>query len=166
MNDEKEQELVIKVDFEDFVTRLDLDEILSSIDRIIEMELFREIKPELHLWEEFFGVFPAYKYGQPKMTYLGIRSINSGSLIIGAFIGGAVLAYVGTRFAKGVDESLLADELKRSGRITGDALGRILVKVNDWAEQYVRKQKEKGGNIRGIRADQPRRDDGERSQNS
>ena len=151
MNDETEHELLITIDFENFVTRFDLDEILGSIDRIIEREIFRDIHPMWFLSEEFFGPFE-HKYNQPRMTYLGIRSINSGSLIIGAFIGGAVLAYVGTRFAQGVDESLLADELKRSGRITGDSVGRILARVNDWAERYIEKQKEKGGNVRAIKA--------------
>ena len=165
MNDETEHELIISVSFDDFVTRFDLDEILGSIDRIIEQEIFWGVYPKWLLEEEIFGPFYEHRFHQPRMTYLGIRSINSGSLIIGAFIGGAVLTYVGTRFARGVDESLFADELKRSGRITGDSLGRMLSRINDWAERYVNKQREKGGNVRAIKA-QAKSDDDQTGKNS
>lgn len=165
MEDEAEYELKISVDFDDFVTRFDLDEILGSIDRIIEQEVFWGVYPKWFLEEDIFGPFYEHRFHQPRMTYLGIRSINSGSLIIGAFIGGAVLTYVSTRFARGVDESLLADELKRSGRLTGDSLGRILSRINDWGERYVKKQRDKGGNVRAIKA-QAKRDDDETTKNS
>ena len=62
----------------------------------------------------------------------------------------AVLFYAAQRFRKGVSESLLAEEIQRSGRLTGDVLSRLLKPINDWIEQYVPKQKEMGGKVTKI----------------
>lgn len=60
---------------------------------------------------------------------------------------------------KGVNQSLFAEELERTGRIIGDLLGSILMRVNNWAEQYVRKQMELGGRVTKIIAQQKCRAD-------
>lgn len=150
--DSEEYGLTIRIEFDDFITRLDLDEVLESIDRIIEQEIFLYALPKQFPPPAFRRFFPWDEFKRPQFTYLGIRSIERGSLIIAGFIGGAVLTYIGTRFAKGVDESLLADELERSGRLTGDSVGRILNRINNWAERYVSRQRDKGGNITKIAA--------------
>ena len=62
----------------------------------------------------------------------------------------AVFLYVAHHFKNGVDESRLAKELERSGKIAGDLLGSALAKINGWAEGYVKKQRVNGGNVKGI----------------
>lgn len=160
MDSVSEYELIIEVDFEEFITRFDIDEVLSNIDRIIESELFNGHPSYFYTWDgEWVGMHPFSARWRPSISYLGIKSISSGSLLIAAFIGGAVLTYVGTRFARGVDDSMLVDEIKRSGKLTGDSLAPILRKINNWAERYVKSQKELGGNITKIAASKKERDD-------
>jgi hypothetical protein len=137
-------ECTIRIEYDDFLTRFDIDEVLGSIDRIIEVEFFL---PYLD--------FPPFRYpylalDASEFSYVGIKSFDSGSLLLTVFISGSVATYVATRFKRGVNKSLLADQIERSGRLTGDFLARALSKVNDWAEQYVPKQKELGGKITKI----------------
>ncbi len=147
---EEAPEYLITIEYEEFLTRLDLDEIIKSIDRIIEDEVlgFNDT-PWRYLVRERFG--PIIIEGEhPKFSYVGIRSIDSGSITLTVIVGGAILAYAAKRFRRGVAESLLADELQRSGRLTGDVLGTVLGRINNWAERYVPVQREMGGNVKKI----------------
>lgn len=151
---EENEEYLITIDYDDFLTRFDLDEILSSIDRIIEDELFSELDPEFHFWRRRYYAFYPYLYREaPEFSYVGITSVNRGSIILTVIVSGAVATYVAKRFKKGVDKSLLAEQLERSGRLAGNVLGSVLERVNDWAEKYVPKQKELGGRIKSIRVE-------------
>ena len=151
MSDESEFEYSIAIEFKNFITRYDLDEILTSIDGIIELELIDLWGPEWIFSRRYFG--PFFNTEKPTFSYLGIESVNSGSIIITVVTGAAVLAYVVRRFKKGVDKSLLAEELERSGRLSGDLIGHALHRINNWAERYVPKQREAGGNVTGIKVE-------------
>jgi len=45
----------------------------------------------------------------------------------------------------------LAEQLERSGHLAGDVFGSALARINDWAEKYVPKQRELGGQVKAIR---------------
>jgi hypothetical protein len=153
MKNEEDPEYTITIEYKDFVTRFDLDEILSAIDRIIETEVLGYFDPDLRILRR------QYPYGRPywgggdsELSFLGIKSVDAGSITLTVIVGGAVVAYVARRFKKGVDKSLFADEVERSGRMTGDVFGAVLGRVNDWAERYVPKQRELGGRVTKITA--------------
>ena len=146
----EEQRYLLIVDYKEFLTRFDVDELMSSIDRIIEHELITRIGPK------FLYIEPPYAWPYPwrqtpLLSYIGISSVRPGSLILEIIVSSTVVAYVLRRFKKGVDESILAEEIQRSGLLAGDFIGNLLAKINNWAERYVRKQQELGGNIEKIR---------------
>lgn len=151
MAEELEYEYTIAIDYDDFVTRFDLDEILSSIDRIIEEELLSGLGlPFYYRYSYPFG-YPFQHREEPALSYVGITAVDRGSILLTVVASTTVAAYVARRFKKGVDGSLLADELERSGRLAGDLLGTALSRLNDWAERYVPKQRELGGKVKSIR---------------
>lgn len=143
----------IRIEFNDFITRMDLDEILRSIDGIIELELYRHYLPKSLPYLIGRHALSRAQGQKANISFLGIRSVENGSLLIVAFIGGSVLTYVGKRFARGVDDTALADELRRSGRLTGNAVASLLKRINDWAESHVDWQRERGGNITKVTAE-------------
>ena len=148
-------EFIISIEYDGFITRFDLDEILTSLDRIIESELLSQLG--LNYWilrRRISYFFPLWGESKPDFTYIGIKSVKAGSINLVVFIGGAVLGYVARRFKKGVDESLFAEELERSGILTGNLLGILLKRINDWAEKFVPKQRELGGRVKKITATQ------------
>jgi hypothetical protein len=125
MNSEEEAEYTITIEYNEFITRLDLDEILESIDRIIEAKLLvyfgiRDLADKPHSY-----IFPYWEHIKPKLTYLGIRSVSAGSITLDVVVSIAVLKYVAKRFKKGVDKSTLVDEFARSGQLTGDIIGSL-----------------------------------------
>jgi hypothetical protein len=134
-------EYSIIIEYEDFLTRFDLNEILCSIDRIIENELFPHVNAGEH----------SLRRQNLNLSYLGITSIEHGSINLSVIASNAVAKYVATHFRKGIDESILSEQLERSGKLVGDLLGRILIPINDWAEKYVLKQKQTGGNVKKIK---------------
>jgi len=154
VGEEESPEYLITIEYDNFLTRFDLDEILKSIDRIIEWELLDYYYDYLPLEFSARRRYRASLFGfgdfEPRFSYVGIESVGSGSIILKVVAGIAVLKYVVTRFKKGVDESLLVNELARSGRIAGDLLGALLGRINDWAERYVPTQRQLGGKITKI----------------
>jgi hypothetical protein len=136
-------ELTITISFEEFLTRFDLDEIISSIDAMVEQwVLFPASEIPAEPWERV----------KPDISYVGIKSVEPGSIVLLTVIGTAIATYVAGRFAKGVNKSIFGKELARSGRIFGDAIGPLLRGINDWAEKYVPQQREAGGHVTGISA--------------
>ncbi len=153
-----EAEFIITIEYDEFITRFDLDEILGSIDRIIEFEYLDHLGPDFWiLRQRILHFFPYWGRPKPDFTYIGIKSVEAGSITLGVFLGGAVLGYVAHRFKKGVDESLFAEELERSGILRGDIVGSLLKCINDWAERFVPKQRELGGRVKKITATQKER---------
>lgn len=144
-------EFTIAIEYEEFITRLDLNEVLVSIDTIIESCILDGWTPE---FQRLGAPIPRGSVGspEPQFSYVGIQSIESGSIILLAVLGTVVVTYVANRFFQGVNQSILAQEIERSGRIGGELLGPALKKINDWAEQYVPKQRELGGRIIQITA--------------
>ncbi len=158
IGDPDEPEYTIVIDYEHFVTRFDLDEILGSIDRIIEAELLDYFDPEFrYIRRRYPYPFSFWEHGEAQLSYVGIKSVGAGSITLTVFVGGVVLGYVARRFKKGVDKSLLADELERSGRLAGDVMGSVLTRLNNWAERYVPKQRELGGNVTKITVQRKRK---------
>ena len=155
MEDDNQPEYTISIEYDEFLTRLDFDEVLKSIDRIIEDELLDYYYPEFRISarRSRLGRLGLIRESQePEFSYIGIKSVEAGSVLLTVFVGGAVLGYVAKRFKKGVDESLFAEELQRTGRMAGDVFGSVLSRVNDWAERYVPKQTELGGRVTKITA--------------
>ena len=158
MDGPDEPEYTIVIDYEDFITRLDLDEILGSIDRIIEAELLDYYDPEFrYIRRRYPYPFSFWEHGESELSYVGIKSVGAGSITLTVFVGGVVLGYVARRFKKGVDKSLLAEELERSGRLAGDVMGSVLTRLNNWAERYVPKQRQLGGNVTKITVQRKRK---------
>ena len=148
------EEFLITIEYDNFVTRFDLDEIMTSIDRIIEDALLLELEFGPQFFRKYHYLYPYLYRNSPEFSYIGIISIETGSITLGVVISAAISTYVAKRFKKGVDKSLLAAEFEHSGRLTGDFLGKILELINNWAEKYVPKQQELGGNIRKIKMEQ------------
>ena len=146
---EEVPEYTITIEYDDFLTRLDLDEIIRSIDRIIEDHLLDFYDVPFFVLRQRYGAFTRDPEN-PEFTYIGIRSISAGSITLSVFVTTSVLLYVARRFRKGVSESLLADEIQRSGRLAGDVLGSVIKPINDWVERYVPKQQEIGGKVKKI----------------
>ena len=151
-------EFSIIIDYDDFLTRFDLDEILSSIDEIIEYELLSQFD---HTYIFMRRIYPHSYWNRetPKLSYLGITSVDRGSIILTVIASGVVATYVARRFKKGVNESLLAKQIERSGKMTGDVLGGVLKRINDWVEDYLPEQQKLGGKVKKIRVERKRKDD-------
>lgn len=131
-----EYELVIE--FEEFITRRELNYILLSLDRIIEQQLFPNI----------YYSRPSPR--GPVFTYLGITGASAGSIILGLGTGKKIFKYASRRIGRGFERGQFGNELERTGEIVSNAFGGILGKLNDWAEKYVGSAKKKGSHIRGI----------------
>ena len=117
-------DFIITIEYDGFLTRFDINEIIEAVDSMIATMLFYP-GPD-------FGVIPRSRSSlgwwyswteQPApLSFVGIRSIEPGSLTLLVFVSGAVVSYVAHRFAKGVDGSLLGKELERSGQLFGNML--------------------------------------------
>lgn len=151
MSHKAEFEFSIIIEYDDFLTRFDLDEILSSIDRMVEDELLSYHDPEYRCLRQRYPI-SSYHREDAGLSYLGITGIRDGSITFSMLASGTVASYVAHRFRKGVDKILLAEQIERSGQLTSDSLGFFLSRVNDWAIRYVPKQRELGGKITRIEA--------------
>lgn len=148
-----DSEFSITIEYDGFVTRFDLDEILGAIDRIVEIEILDYWDPEFRFLRRRYPYYwPYWEQTEPDFSYIGIKSVEASSITLGVFLGGVVVGYVAHRFKKGVDKSLFAEELERSGCLTGNVVGVLLQRINDWAERYVPKQRELGGRVTKITA--------------
>src|SRR4051812_40921930 len=88
-------EYFITIEYDDFVTRLDLFEILTAIDRIIEDEILDYWDPEYGFFRRRFRYkWPFWLREEPELCYLGIKSVEAGSITLGVFLGGVVVGYV------------------------------------------------------------------------
>lgn len=157
MGTENKPEYNIIIEYDDFLTRFDLEEILSSIDGIIEDELLSNFDSDFPLTRRHKYRHPPWYREAPGLAYIGITAVNRGSIILSVIFSSAVSIYVARRFKKGVDKSLWAKELEHSGKLTGDKLGSALKRINDWAEKYVPEQRELGGKVKKIRVRKKRK---------
>jgi len=158
METDNNPEFSIIIDYDGFLTRFDLDEILSSIDGIIEDELLSEFDPDYRFMRRRYP-YPYWYRETPELSYIGITAVDRGSIILTVIASGAVATYVARRFKKGVDKSLLAKQIERSGKMTGDVLGSVLKRINDWAEKYVPEQRELGGKVKKVHVERKLKND-------
>jgi hypothetical protein len=158
METDSNPEFSIVIDYDDYLTRFDLDEILSSIDGIIEDELLSVFDPDYYFMRRRYP-YPYWYRETSGLSYIGITAVDRGSIILTVIASGAVATYVARRFKKGVDKSLLAKQIERSGKMTGDVLGGALKRINDWAEKYVPEQRELGGKVKNVRVERKRKYD-------
>jgi hypothetical protein len=87
--------ITIRIGFRGFLTRFDLDEVISSIDGLVQSELLLRIPVLRQL--------PVREYPRaPRLSYVGIVGVRPGSIVLVTLIGGAVAGYVVQRFKKGV----------------------------------------------------------------
>jgi hypothetical protein len=143
---EKEPEFTIAITYDNFLTRFDLNEILSWIDTLIEDELLSRWHPKLSL--PSFYLFPLRKASE--LSFIGITSTDKGALTLNVAFSTAVAVYVGRRFKPSVGKSFLADQLDSTGGVAGDLIEPIIKRISDWAMQYVPKQRELGGQVIDI----------------
>lgn len=141
----------ITIEYEGFLTRFDIDEIIEALDSMILSMLSSEVAPRSTLHSRSWWSYRETQWPS-QVSFVGIRSIVPGSLTLLVFIGGVVVSYVGHRFAKGVDHSLLGTELKHSGQLFGNLVGPLVEGFNRWAEQYVPYQKRLNGNVKRLSA--------------
>ncbi len=153
MSKEEEPEYSIIIEFDDFLTRFDLEEILSSIDRIIEDEFLATFEPEFHSLGQQSYQYPYWYRVRPNLSYVGITAVGRGSINLTIIASAAVAKYVSCRFKREINMCLLAEQLERSGRLAGDILHSVVAHINDWAEKYVPKQREMGGKIKNVRVE-------------
>ncbi len=98
MNNEEDPQYTITIEYEDFVTRFDLDEILSSIDRIIEAELLDYFDPDFRFSRRRYPYLLPYRDGpDSELSFLGIKSVDAGSITLTVFVGGVVIGYAQTQ---------------------------------------------------------------------
>lgn len=151
-------EYLIVIEYDDFLTRFDLDEILSSIDSIIEDELLSNLDPNFRQWRRrHHYLFPHECRDTPELSYIGVTAVDRGSMILTVLVSGAIAAYVARRFRWGSDNSVLAKQLERAGKLAEAPLGSALARINQWAAQYVPRQRELGGKVKKVRAIAKRR---------
>jgi hypothetical protein len=142
----------VVIEYDDFLTRFDLDEILSSIDRIIEDELLSNIDPGVGSSRRRHHYLSPHQFGHtPELSYIGVTSADRGSVTLTVHASGAIPAYVARRFRNGGDNAL-ATHLERSGKLANFSFGSALARINEWAEQYVPRQRELGGKVKMVRA--------------
>ncbi|SDA16033.1 hypothetical protein SAMN05216315_1075 [Nitrosospira sp. Nsp18] len=144
--EEYEPEFTITITYDNFLTRFDLDEILSWIDTLIEDELLSRWHP--HLCLPSFYLFPLRKASE--LSFIGIRSTDKGALTLNVAFSTAVAVYVGRRFKPSVGKSFLADQLDLTGGVANGVIEPVMTRINEWATQYVPKQRELGGQVTDI----------------
>lgn len=133
-----DQEIEVHIEFNEFITRLELNYILESIDREIE----RVILPDV--------LRSPSRHSRPITTHIGISGVAQGSIILRLVFGKKVGQYVEKRFRRGLKKSALGPELERSGKIAGNLLAEILKRLNDWADGYSKNSLRKRGNIQRV----------------
>ena len=158
MTTEEGPEYSIIIEYDDFLTRFDLEEILSSIDRIIEDEFLSTFEPEFHLLGREKYQYPYWYRVRPDLSYVGINAVGRGSINLTVFASAAVAKYVSCRFKREINMCLLVEQLERSGQLAGDIFGSVLAHINDWARKYVPKQREMGGKIKNVRVERKHKD--------
>jgi hypothetical protein len=161
METDKNVEYSIIIDYDDFLTRFDLDEILSSLDRMIEDELLSGFDDYYDIIRRR-GYYPyPYLFREDSgLSYIGITAVDRGSIALTIIVSPEVLTYVMRRFMVGVNKSLLAKEVSRSVKITDALLGNALMRINDWAERWVPEQRELGGKVKALRMEKKHKNDG------
>jgi len=158
MSNTEEPEYSIIIEYDNFLTRFDLEEILSSIDRIIEDEFLATFEPEFHALGRERYLYPYWYRVRPNLSYVGITAVGRGSMNLTVIASAAVAKYVSCRFKREINMCLLAEQLDRSGRLAGDILHSVVAHINDWAEKYVPKQREMGGNIKNVQVERKHKD--------
>ncbi|MHB8423308.1 MAG: hypothetical protein ACYDAM_11200 [Leptospirales bacterium] len=143
MPDEDNQvEYTITIEYEDFITRYDLNEVLSAIDLIIERNIFSALfyPPEYYQKKRFpFQYIVPFKFRKAEFSYLAIKSISPGSMILLVYLSVEAIKYISKRFKKGDQQSLIVEQIVRSGILIDYSLGSLLEEINNWAEEFVKK---------------------------
>lgn len=137
----------ITIEFDGFLTRFDLNEILSSIDFIIEDQIISHRTYSFDPILRYFLEEARPRRRTPLFSYLGITSVSSGSITFTVLLSSSVILYVAKNFKKGFLKGSLDEEISRSGLISNNFISNILRKINDWAEKYV----DKKGNSRNVK---------------
>lgn len=143
-------ELVIEYD--DFIARQELNYVLEAIDYIIEETLFPERLPENRT---------GGRSRRASTSYIAISGVRDGSIELLVTVGAAVGVYLGRRLRRGFNRGTFPEQVERVGQVVSDGLGGIVERFNDWAERYVQTARERGSNIRVIRAQASQRQLGE-----
>ncbi len=142
----QESQYSITIEFDEFLTRFDLDAIIYNIDRIIDGDENEEpFDFDEYLYISLRGLV------RPRNSYVGITAVSQGSLILTVLLSSTVSGYVSKRFFPEFRDGRLSDEIKRTAKLSDEALGFALKKINDFFEKFVRLQKARSGNLKNVK---------------
>ena len=91
-SDDDELYLRIQIEFENFLTLYDIEEVIDPIDEAVGNALLENLQTRrktTFLLGEEFGFDPS------ELTYVGIKDVSSGSIELIVLISTAVVSYVG-----------------------------------------------------------------------
>jgi hypothetical protein len=150
-----EAAIVLRVEFDGYLTRFDLWEILQGLDELVFKVLVHEELVEPAVGGTQFP-FPSFDVTRGRitvgsellpLTFFQITSMGKGSLLLTGILSGAVAAHVLRKLRTGIRRSGLDAQLERLGEISGDLLARVLGYLNGWAEQYTDKRSNFGDGV-------------------
>jgi len=126
------------------LTRHDLQTLLSKLDEFVEEEVIKAVLSRDHRVIEGDALQKDIK-SIPYRTFLGLVSVDRGSIELSLLASPDVLhnillstvAVMGLNKAQrqlldGLKKSKLPHELKATGKLTGDALARVVTRFNLW----------------------------------
>lgn len=132
--------LVIRISYEDYLTRHDLGLILRSLDEIVEEEVLLAASGDGMPGGTVEALRAALKES-PQRTFIGLAHVEPGSVLVSVLASPDILVlaagYAAAKVAGGFQTAGLAKELARTGRIAGKVLVAIVQKFNDWAERQL-----------------------------
>jgi len=170
VRDDEEDEITVRIEYNDHLNRFDLDELLTSIDYTIADVLSEAgllvapttARRSYHRLRFFGGyIFPGFidvdddAFGA--MPFFGIRSFDAGSLLLTGIVSGAVATKVFNRFMRGFRKSKVESEIERLGNVSGTLLSTIISRLNKWGEDYVEDQRATHGNVTSVTVTKTRR---------
>jgi hypothetical protein len=127
----------IVIDFEDFITRTDLNTILGEIELTIETHLLGEL-----------GLSPL-RDGQVGGTYLKIEGARQGSIALTVAV--AVIGLLSPAFGEGFKKGKAGKEAGLVGKTASDLLGEVMGPVRKALQKLLKRLQANGSKVKGVR---------------
>ncbi len=143
-------EISVTVDYDGFLTRIDVTDILLALDSAVlslsERGFYRRAYIDRFVDADGFHDSPL-----EVPAFFAIRSFQAGSLILTGVISITAARY-GKRLLDGYKKARVEDQLSRLGNLGGAYINDVLAGFNDWAENYVKQRAQRGGRVASIKA--------------
>jgi len=162
-----EDQITVRIEYAEYLTRLDLHEILDSLDSTVsEIMVGARLLPApslrpysnpfdfLQIWRE--PVLPGFTFNSGSATaaavppFFRIKSFGTGSVVMTGILSVYAATTVLNPLKRGVDSSNLRKEIERLGRVSGDVLSAVIAQINAWGEDYVARQRASSGNVTSV----------------